>query len=111
MSGEYKSSLHLFALSVRIRRSCAMDKRQFNIFCEILLFCLCVANQVEWIDAKRPKRWREKAIVKTAVGKVRGRVLETRLGEPFYAFRGMPYAQSPINKLRFKVRAVSEVSI
>lgn len=49
--------------------------------------------------------------MKTAVGKVRGRVLETRLGEPFYAFRGMPYAQSPINKLRFKVRGVTKVSI
>lgn len=87
-----------------------MDKCRLGLICEILLLCLCVVNQVEWIEAKKPKRWGETPVVETSVGKVRGRVLESRLGNPFYAFRGMPYAQSPINELRFKVRTGSAIT-
>lgn len=87
-----------------------MDKCRLKLFCEILLFCLCVVVQVEWIDAKKPKRWDETPVVETSVGKVRGSVLESRLGDPFYAFRGIPYAQSPINELRFKVRTGSAIT-
>lgn len=87
-----------------------MDKYRLGLICEFLFLCLCVVNQVEWIEAKKAKRWEETPVVETSVGKVRGRVLESRLGEPFYAFRGMPYAQSPINGLRFIVRDGSAIS-
>lgn len=47
------------------------------------------------------------AIVQTKSGAVQGIELETVLGEPenvpFCGYRGIPYAQPPINQLRFKV--------
>lgn len=83
-----------------------MEKYRIGIICEILLLCLCIVNQVDWSEARKPSRWREKPVIKTTDGKVRGRVMESRCGVPFYGFRGMPYAQPPINRLRFKVRDV-----
>lgn len=41
-------------------------------------------------------------IVQTEDGKIEGTVLETRLGTDFFAFRRVPYAQPPIDQLRFK---------
>lgn len=42
-------------------------------------------------------------IVNTNLGQIRGRVLESRLGKPFLAFRGIRYAEAPIDDLRFQV--------
>jgi len=41
-------------------------------------------------------------IVEIEDGKIEGTVLQTRLGNNFYAFRRVPSAQPPINELRFK---------
>lgn len=38
------------------------------------------------------------------LGEIEGAVLRSRLGKPFFAFRGIHYAKPPINELRFKVR-------
>lgn len=45
----------------------------------------------------------ESPIVITDLGGIRGKILESRLGREFTAFRGIPYAEPPINELRFKV--------
>ena len=42
-------------------------------------------------------------IVNINLGEIRGRVLESRLGKPFLAFRGIRYAEAPIDDLRFQV--------
>lgn len=44
----------------------------------------------------------EKPIIVTALGKIKGSVLQSRLGALFYAFRGIRYAQPPVGNLRFK---------
>lgn len=40
-------------------------------------------------------------IVDLDVGRIEGSVLTTRIGEPFHAFRRVPYAEPPIGSLRF----------
>ncbi|KAJ6641664.1 Esterase B1, partial [Pseudolycoriella hygida] len=46
-------------------------------------------------------------VVKTKSGPVRGKILKTLFDEiPYYAFKGIPYAEPPVKKLRFKKRAV-----
>ncbi|XP_046866268.1 esterase B1-like [Drosophila willistoni] len=41
-------------------------------------------------------------VVETTHGKVQGTLLKTIYDEPFYAFDGVPYAEPPLGKLRFK---------
>lgn len=44
------------------------------------------------------------AIVDTSSGPVRGKRFETLFKQrPYYAFKGIPYAEPPVKKLRFKV--------
>lgn len=44
--------------------------------------------------------------VSTDNGKIRGKLNNTLFSEsPFYSFLGIPYAEKPINDLRFKVTA------
>lgn len=44
-------------------------------------------------------------IVDTSNGQIRGIKSTTLLkGNPFYAFKGIPYAKPPIDSLRFKVK-------
>lgn len=46
--------------------------------------------------------------VETTNGRVRGVRTTTLLRDlPFYSFKGIPYAKSPIGDLRFKVRNLS----
>jgi len=37
----------------------------------------------------------ENPIVNTKLGSIMGSVMQSRLGEPFYAFRGIPYGKAP----------------
>lgn len=41
--------------------------------------------------------------VKLAKGKIRGQILKSRDGRPYYSYTGIPYAKPPIGDLRFKV--------
>lgn len=44
-------------------------------------------------------------VIETTSGFVRGNILKTPLeGKEFYAYRGIPYAESPTGQLRFKVK-------
>lgn len=40
-------------------------------------------------------------VVSINTGAIRGRVMSSRLGRDFFAFRGIPYAEPPTGKLRF----------
>lgn len=53
-------------------------------------------------NASAPAGINERPIVITGLGKIRGNVLESRLGALFYSFRNIPYAKPPIGSLRFK---------
>lgn len=54
------------------------------------------------VEAK-PSDFYEEPVILTGLGHVRGSVLRSRLGELFYAFRGIRYAKPPVGDLRFKV--------
>lgn len=41
-------------------------------------------------------------VVSTALGKIQGSVMTSRLNRPFYAFRGVRYGKPPVGKLRFQ---------
>lgn len=41
-------------------------------------------------------------IIETKNGQIRGNILSSRHENPFYSFRGIPFAKPPINELRFK---------
>lgn len=70
--------------------------------CSISVFALLISIIVIRIDAK-PSDLYEEPVVITGLGHVRGSVLRSRLGELFYAFRGIRYAKPPVGDLRFKV--------
>lgn len=42
-------------------------------------------------------------VVAIDLGRIKGSVLHSRLGNSFYAFRGIRYAKAPIDELRFEV--------
>lgn len=44
------------------------------------------------------------SLVLTAQGKIRGGRMATYTGKPFFAFRGVRYAEAPTGDYRFKVR-------
>lgn len=46
----------------------------------------------------------EDELVVTPLGKIRGSQMASASGRKFLAFRGIPYAESPVDQLRFQVR-------
>lgn len=58
------------------------------------LLGLCNTNAIQQEDFP---------IVRTNLGQIRGRSMTTRLGQLFFAFRGIKYAEAPVNELRFQV--------
>lgn len=73
-----------------------MERR---ILCAVIALC-CYFNLA---TADSPSGINERPILTTGLGKIRGSVLESRLGDLFYAFRGIRYAKPPVDELRFKV--------
>lgn len=41
--------------------------------------------------------------LKISKGTIKGQILKSRDGRPYYSYTGIPYAKPPIGKLRFKV--------
>lgn len=70
--------------------------------CSISIFAYAFSIIVNSVETK-PSDFYEEPIVLTGLGHVRGSVLRSRLGELFYAFRGIRYAKPPVDDLRFKV--------
>lgn len=79
-----------------------MLSRRRVCFAPKLLWCLFFVNLVKWSCGDAPTNINERPIVVTGLGKVKGNVLESRLGNLFYAFRNLPYAKPPVGNLRFK---------
>ncbi len=74
--------------------------------CSISIFVYVLSIIVNSVDTIKPSDLYEEPVVLTGLGHVRGSVLRSRLGELFYAFRGIRYAKAPVNDLRFKVSIV-----
>lgn len=70
-----------------------------GLFIVVILICVFFDNSYGRVLSKES----ELPVINTNLGQIRGRVLESRLGKPFIAFRGIRYAEAPINDLRFKV--------
>jgi Carboxylesterase family len=45
----------------------------------------------------------EETLVETTLGKINGSFFHTRLDKKFIGFRGIRYAESPVDNLRFRV--------
>lgn len=61
----------------------------------LLLAIFCNADSNSEVD--------DLPIVNTSLGRIQGRNLKSRLGNSFLAFRGIRYAEAPVNDLRFQV--------
>lgn len=80
-----------------------MNRHCVKFIFAILFYCNFAGNGIQWIRADSPTGLNETPIVSTDLGQIRGNVLESRLGNLFYSFRGIRYAQPPVNELRFEV--------
>lgn len=80
---------------------------KFVSSCSIsIIFAYVVLISVNCVRTTKPKDLYDEPVVITGLGRVRGSVLRSRLGELFYAFRGIRYAKPPVGDLRFKVSVV-----
>lgn len=75
-------------------------RRWNKMYC--LAFMIFTCLQLEALGVQdSDSRYAE---ISTDNGKIRGRMNTTLFGETaFYSFLGIPYAEKPINELRFKV--------
>lgn len=77
----------------------------------ISIFVCAVSIFVASVEANKPSDFYQEPVVVTGLGHIRGGVLRSRLGELFYAFRGIRYAKPPVGDLRFKVSSKLVLSI
>lgn len=77
----------------------------FILSCSISIFAFTFSIILNCVETK-PSDLYEEPIVLTGLGHVRGSVQRSRLGELFYAFRGIRYAKPPVGDLRFRVSCV-----
>lgn len=69
--------------------------RHFVVF-SVVLGIMSFSEQVRCDRNEYPE-------VVTNLGKIKGSNMVSHHGKPFYAFRGIRYAQPPVGELRFKV--------
>ncbi|GJQ73730.1 hypothetical protein Trydic_g14064 [Trypoxylus dichotomus] len=67
-----------------------MDSLKSVLYLIVLISCSCKGEQGQ------------KPIVNTSLGKIRGFILATRLGNPIYSFTSIRFAKAPVNNLRFQ---------
>lgn len=82
-----------------------MASRFWNIIFPILL--LIAANDLRNAILNF---WDAAPTVTISLGKIRGKYVRLYSGESLYSFRGIRYAQPPINELRFAVNSESITS-
>ena len=82
-----------------------MLQRIFFIFSALLIFLInqdsCQYNDED--DEDDDENLPEPIVTIASLGQVRGSFMSSTSHRTFYAFRGIPYATSPIGPLRFKV--------
>ncbi|XP_022222582.2 juvenile hormone esterase [Drosophila obscura] len=79
----------------------------FNL---LLLLLLCgrshsIDSEEEEPDSSDPIGYNKELsdlVITTALGKIRGTILPSQSGRNFFAFRGIPYAKAPVERLRFR---------
>lgn len=69
--------------------------RQFLVFC-VVVGIMSFSEQVSCDRNEYPE-------VATDLGNIKGSNMVSHHGKPFFAFRGIRYAQPPVGELRFKV--------
>lgn len=88
-----------FRDEIKFKLDCAGKMRINKFFVVAILICI----HGESISLSVFSNENDFPVVTTKLGKIRGRFLESRLGNTFLAFRGIRYANAPINELRFQV--------
>lgn len=73
----------------------------YNVFGVAILICIFYESINAIIVSIENEN--DISIVRTRLGRIRGRYLQSRLGSSFLAFRGIRYANAPVNDLRFQV--------
>lgn len=71
-----------------------------SYLCILCTFCSCIKC------TNKSKNMPETSIINTNSGPVRGKKRVSMWGDEFHSFNGIPYAQAPIGKLRFKVNLI-----
>lgn len=71
----------------------------------LVIFVICVLLSCN-VNGITDLDW--KPIVSTTLGRVQGSVMSSRLGRPFYAFRGIRYGKPPVGALRFRAPVPAE---
>lgn len=69
-----------------------------EFFTVAILFCLAGKSNTRVVSDES-----DLPVVSTDLGQIRGCYLESRLGNAFLAFRGIRYAEAPVDNLRFQV--------
>lgn len=69
--------------------------RQFLVF-SVVLGTMTFSERVSCVRNEYPE-------VVTNLGKIKGSNMLSHHGKPFFAFRGIRYAQPPVGELRFNV--------
>ncbi|XP_045476842.1 juvenile hormone esterase-like [Harmonia axyridis] len=67
-----------------------------------IFLLVCVGLVFARPDVKMVLNNGQTPIVTSSLGQYQGTLMTTRLGKQIFAFRGIPYAQPPVNELRFK---------
>lgn len=78
-----------------------VDMARYDALVVDLILFSVILSRIQWINASLV-RWQP--VVDTDLGRIKGSVLISRLGNEFYAFRGIRYAKAPVDELRFEVR-------
>lgn len=74
-----------------------------SVAVKLLMLTILFNCSIEICSTKATTQDEQIPIVKTKLGEIRGRTMTSRLGQSFLAFRGVRYAEAPVNELRFQV--------
>lgn len=74
-----------------------------NVAAKLWIVTILFNYSFEFCSTNATTQKEQFPIVRTNLGQIRGRSMTSRLGQSFHAFRGIRYAEAPVDKLRFQV--------
>lgn len=74
-----------------------------NVFTKFCFVAILFSCSFEFSSTNAATQAEQFPIVKTNLGEIRGRSMTSRLGQAFFAFRRIRYAEPPVDELRFQV--------